>query len=35
LPTMQVLLDATGDRERAAMIAKVLGGADGTQGSWR
>ncbi len=26
LPVMQVLLDATGNRERAAMIAKVLGG---------
>jgi len=35
LSTMQALVDATGDRERAAMIAKVLGGADGTQGSWR
>src|SRR5215471_3765878 len=35
LPVMQVLLDATGNRERAAMIAKVLGGADDTQESWR
>jgi hypothetical protein len=26
LPAMQVLLDATGNRERAAMVAKVLGG---------
>ena len=26
LPAMQVLLDATGSRERAAMVAKVLGG---------
>jgi hypothetical protein len=27
LPAMQVLLDATGKRERAALVAKVLGGA--------
>jgi Aminoglycoside-2''-adenylyltransferase len=27
LPTMQALLDATGNRKRAAMIAKVLGAA--------
>jgi hypothetical protein len=26
LSTMQVLLDATGNRERAAMVAKVLAG---------
>jgi hypothetical protein len=26
LPAMQVLLDATGNRERAAMVAKALGG---------
>jgi hypothetical protein len=26
LPTMQILLDATGNRERAAMVAKMLGG---------
>lgn len=26
LSTMQALLDATGNRERAAMVAKVLGG---------
>jgi len=26
LSTIQVLLDATGNRERAAMVAKVLGG---------
>jgi hypothetical protein len=26
LPAMQVLLDATGKRERAAMVARVLGG---------
>jgi hypothetical protein len=27
LSTIQVLLDATGNRERAAMVAKVLGTA--------
>jgi hypothetical protein len=27
LPAMKVLLDATGNRERAAMVAKVLGAA--------
>lgn len=27
LPAMQVLFDATGNRERAAMVAKVLGAA--------
>jgi len=27
LSTIQVLLDATGNRERAAMVAKVLGAA--------
>jgi len=29
LSAMQVLLDATGHRERAAMVAKVLGGGHG------
>jgi len=29
LPAMRVLLEATGNRERAAMIAKLLGGAAG------
>ncbi|MGD0927598.1 MAG: hypothetical protein ABR926_20665 [Streptosporangiaceae bacterium] len=33
LPVMQVLLDATGKRERAAMVAKVLGGKPGGAGS--
>jgi hypothetical protein len=32
LPAMQVLLDATGNRERAAMIAKVLGGRSSPAG---
>jgi len=32
LPTMQVLLDATGHRERAAMIAKALGGRSSPAG---
>jgi hypothetical protein len=31
LTAMQVLLDATGNRERAAMVAKVLGAATGTR----
>jgi hypothetical protein len=32
LPAMQVLLDATGKRERAAMVAKVLGGKPSGRG---
>jgi hypothetical protein len=32
LPAMQVLLDATGNRERAAMIAKVLSGRSSPAG---
>lgn len=33
LPAMQVLLDATGKRERAAMVAKVLDGKPGGAGT--
>jgi hypothetical protein len=32
LPAMQVLLDATGNRERAAMVAKMLGAAQTAEG---
>jgi hypothetical protein len=33
LPAMQVMLDATGKREQAAMVAKVLGGKPGGAGT--
>lgn len=33
LPTMQVLLDATGKRERAALVARMLGGKPGGAGT--
>jgi hypothetical protein len=35
LSTMQVLVDATGNRERAAMVAKVLAGAIVDRDHWR
>jgi hypothetical protein len=33
LSAMQVLLDATGKRERAALVARVLGGEAGRGGT--